>query len=71
MKKQILTLTAIVPIMLLSCLNKDNRKEIEAPGIFAEQETLVANPDRSISSNHSHSRSMSPDNSWQTYLSPD
>jgi len=71
MKKQILMLAAIIPIMFFSCIKKDNIKKIESLSIIAEDEISTTNPPvlyRIPVSDYSHTLSTSSDNRWKTFL---
>ena len=74
MKKQILMLAAIIPIMFFSCIKNDNVKKIESLSLIAEdgistQDALVVY--RIPVLDYSQTFTTSSDNRWKTYLLPD
>ena len=62
MKKRILILAAIIPIMFSSCLKKDDIQKNEFLNIIAEPEIKITNPPVL------YRIPGSPDNPWKTYL---
>ena len=74
MKKQILTLAAIIPVVFFSCREKDNINKNGSLSIIGKDKrsTTVSQVHYKIPvSDCSHTLSTSSDNSWKTYLLPD
>ena len=74
MKKQILMLAAIIPIMFFSCIKKDHIKKIESLSLIAEEE--ISTPDplvlyRKPGSYYNHTLSTLSDNRWKPILFDD
>ncbi len=74
MKKQILILAAIIPIMFFSCIKKDDIKKNGAFSIIGENKrsTIGSQVVYKIPvADYSLTLSTSSNNFWKTYLLPD
>lgn len=74
MKKQILLLAAIIPIMFFSCIKKEDIKKNESLSIIGEGKRSRTGSQlvyKIPAANYSHTLSSSSNNSWKTYLLPD
>ncbi|HET6766074.1 MAG TPA: hypothetical protein VFH08_01700 [Chitinophagaceae bacterium] len=74
MKKQILILAALIPIMFFSCIKKDVIKKNESLSIIGEVKRSTTGSQvvyKIPVADYRHTVSSSSNNSWKTYLLPD